>query len=107
MTDFRTIVFALSYILQFLGFLGIAYALGRAIREWQTSRVVPRTRFYLLVITSVAFVAYILPAMFSICYFITGCFQPIYRDILRVTSGIILFLYGGVQFLLYYTKEDS
>lgn len=106
MIDYNPTILAISYILQFLGFLGIAYAWRCAFREWLTGRIVPKTRTIMLIITSVALVAYIFPAIASICFFIEGCFQPVYRDILRVTSGIILFLYGLFKFLLYYTKEE-
>ena len=97
-------LFALSYILQAIGFLGICYAWYRSLRELSGAGV-PPTRKLLFVITSVALIAYLLPTILSICYFIVGCFKPYYRDYLRLFSGMILFLYGAFKFLLYYTKE--
>ena len=97
---------ALSYVLQMFGFLGIAYAWGRALQEFRTGRDVPKTRLLLFLITSVALLAYVVPVVLALCYFTPGCFQPYYRDYLRLFSGMILFLYGAFKFVLYYTKEE-
>lgn len=107
MGDFKSVIFAISYILQAVGSIGIAYAWWRSLVEWRMGKRVPRTRFLLLMITSVALISYILPTLIAMCYFIEGCFRPFYRDVLRVTSGLILFLFGVFEFLLYYTKEDN
>lgn len=100
-------IIAISFILQAIGFLGILYAWIKALQEFRDGGVFPKTRLLLFIITTVTLSAYIVPTMISICYFKPGCFQPQYRDDLRLFSGIILFLYGLFKFLLYYTKEKE
>ena len=95
----------LSYILQAIGFLGILYAWGRALQELRRGGSVPQTRRLMFFITSVALSAYIVPTLIAICFFVEGCFRPIYRDYLRLFSGFILFLYGSFTAWLYLTKE--
>lgn len=95
----------ISFVLQMIGFLGICYAWWHALGELKTGTEVYRTRLLMFVITSVTLSAYIVPMLISLCYFDKGCFQPVYRDYLRVFSGTILFLYGLFKFLLYATKE--
>jgi hypothetical protein len=97
--------FAISYVLQLFGFLGIAFAWGKAVVEYRHGKKVYRTRILMLIITTIALMAYVVPSMIAVCYFVKGCFQPIYRDYLRIFSGAILFLYGLFKFLLYYTKD--
>lgn len=102
---FPHFLFPLSYILQAIGFVGIAYAWGRALQEFREGGIFPHTRLILFIITSIAFSAYVLPTLFAICYFLPGCFNPLYRDYLRLFSGLILFLYGTFTAYLYYKKE--
>ena len=102
---FPQILFPISYILQGLGFIFIAYAWGRAFHEYRQGGVFPHTRMILFVLTSVTFSAYIVPTALALCYFVPGCFNPIYRDYLRFFSGVILFLYGLFKAYLYYSKE--
>lgn len=99
--------FAASYILQALGFLGICYAWSRALHELRHGYRYFNTRLLLFVITTVTLSAYVVPTFIALCYFVEGCFQPVYRDYMRLFSGAILFLYGLFKFLLYYTKEDD
>lgn len=105
MSPITPTIMAVSYVLQLIGFFGIAYAWGRSLHELTRGKGVPRTRLLLFIITTVTFSAYIVPVVLSVCYFSPGCFQPYYRDYLRLFSGVILFLYGLFKFLLYYTKE--
>jgi hypothetical protein len=100
-------LFTASYILQGIGFVFITLAWGKAFKEYLTGIGLYWTRVLMLIITTVAFFAYLFPAFATICYFIPGCFKPIYRDYLRLASGLILFLYGFSKFILYYTKDDD
>lgn len=100
-------LFGLSYLLQAVGFIGISFAWAKAIHEFRTGKQVYSTRLLLLIITTIAFLAYFFPGFAAICYFIAGCFKPYYRAYLRVFSGIILFLYGAAMFILFYTKDHD
>src|SRR6476620_366697 len=92
-------LFPASYVLQAIGLIGITLSWIKAVKEFANGNRVYRTRLLLLIITTVAFVAYLFPGFAAICYFINGCFKPIYRDYLRVFSGLILFLFGAAMFL--------
>lgn len=96
-----------SYILQLLGFIGIFLSWVKALHELRRGERYYSTRLLLFIITSIAFVSYIVPTLLTVCYFMPGCFQPAYRDYMRLFSGIILFLYGLFTFLLYYTKDGD
>lgn len=100
-------LFGVSYILQAIGFVGIMLSWIKAVNEFRVGNRVYRTRLLLLVITTVAFAAYLFPGFAAICYFITGCFKPAYRDYLRIFSGLILFLFGTAMYLLFYTKDND
>lgn len=105
MYEVNPTVVGISFALQALGFLGIAYAWSRALYELRHGKTVYNTRLLLFIITSITLSAYVVPTLIAVCYFVAGCFQPAYRDYLRLFSGLILFLYGLFKFLLYYTKE--
>jgi hypothetical protein len=96
-----------SFILQTFGFVFISLAWWKALQELVRGRFFYRTRVIMFVVTTVALLAYIVPTALALCYFAPGCFQPVYRDYLRLFSGLIFFLYGLFKFLLYYTKEAN
>jgi hypothetical protein len=96
----------LSYVLQAIGFVFMLFAWGKALKELVKGEKVLATRRLMFAITTVTLVAYLFPVYASYCHF-ADCFRSGFRDILRVTSGIILFLYGFFKFLLYYTKDND
>lgn len=96
-----------SYLAQIVGFLLISYAWVRSAQELIRGGEVPRTRMIMFVITSAAFLATFIPMALGICYFVPGCFQPGFRDILRVASGNIILIYGLFKAILYATKEKE
>src|SRR4051812_9773871 len=107
MTFLPPILFPVSYVLQALGFVFIFLAWSKALHELRRGQVFYKTRVLLFAITSVALTAYLVPTLLAVCYFVPGCFQPVYRDYMRLFSGIILFLYGFFKFVLYYTKDSE